>query len=201
MIKERYRYCVGSGTLTIFDIDDTLFRTSAKVRVMKQGVLVRVLHNQEYNTYRLKEEETFDFKEFGDAALFRATSVPIERMVERARKIVKAHGNPHSRAIIVTARGDFDNPEEFLHTFRDHGINIDEMHVERAGNLDRSLTVSEKKKVVFQKYLNTRRYTKVRLYDDSKDNLIGFLELQSEYPDIEFEAYFVKADGNIKVMK
>lgn len=201
MVKERYRYCVGSGTLTIFDIDDTLFRTSAKVKVMRQGVLVCELHNQAYNTYTLKENESYDFSEFGDAKLFRRTSIPVDNMIERARKIVKARGNPHSRAIIVTARGDFDKPEEFLHTFRDHGINIDEMHVERAGNLSRSLSVVEKKKVVFRKYLNTHRYIKVRLYDDSKDNLIGFLELQNEYPDIEFKAYYVKKDGTIKVMK
>lgn len=201
MVKERYRYCVGSGTLTIFDIDDTLFHTSAKVKVMKQGVLVCELSNQEYNTYKIKDGETFDFTEFNDAALFRSTSVPIAKMVDRAKEIVKAHGNPHSRAIMVTARADFDNPAEFLNTFRDHGINIDEMHVERAGNLDRALSVVKKKKVVFQKYLNTSTYTKVRLYDDSKDNLKGFLELKSEYPNIEFEAFYVKADGTIKAIK
>ena len=197
MVKERYRYCIGDGTLTIFDIDETLFHTSAKVKVMKKGLLVRALDNQEFNTYVLKNGEVYDFEEFSDAALFRTTSVPVRKMINRVKRVVKVSGNPHSRAIIVTARGDFDDRDEFLLTFKDHGINIDEIYIERAGNLDRSLTVTQKKQVVFQKYLNTHTYTKVRLYDDSKANLAGFLELQSEYPNIEFEAFYVDADGDI----
>ena len=197
MIKKRFRYFVGSGTLTIFDIDETLFHTTAKVNVMKDGKVVRKLDNQEFNTYQRKEGETYDFGQFKDAAHFRKTSKPVDRMIEKAKAIVKAKNNPHSRAIICTARADFDDKEMFLQTFRDHGLPIDQMHVERAGNLDIDSSAAAKQ-VVFRKYLNTNNYVKARLYDDAMSNLVAFLELKDEYPNIEFEAWFVKSDGSVK---
>jgi FMN phosphatase YigB (HAD superfamily) len=200
MIKQRFRHFIGRGTLTIFDIDETLFHTKAKVKVVKGGRLVRELDNQEFNTYKRKPGEEYDFGQFKNAEYFRKTSVPVEKMIDRARSVVKSKGNPHSRAIICTARADFDDKEMFLQTFRDHGIDIDQMHVERAGNLGIDSS-AEAKKVVFRKYLNTKNYIKARLYDDAMSNLKAFLDLKSEYPDIEFEAYFVKPDGSIKRIK
>jgi hypothetical protein len=196
----RFRNFVGSGTLTIFDIDETLFHTKAKVAVVKDGKVVRMLDNQEFNTYKRKPGEEYDFKEFESAEVFRKTSTPVVRMINKAKAIVKAKKNPHSRAIICTARADFDDKEMFLQTFRDHGIPIDSMHVERAGNLKIDSS-AEAKKVVFRKYLNTQNYTKTRLYDDAMSNLKAFLELQKEYPNVKFEAYFVKPDGSIKTIK
>jgi FMN phosphatase YigB (HAD superfamily) len=196
----RFKEYVGTGTLTIFDIDETLFHTKAKVAVMKGGKVARMLDNQEFNTYRLKAGESFDFREFKSAEVFRKTSTPIARMVEKAKILVKSRNNAASRAIIVTARADFDDKEMFLQTFRDHGIPIDQMHVERSGNLGIS-SPAEAKKVVFRKYLNTKNYTKTRLYDDAMSNLKAFLELQSEYPNIEFEAWFVNPDGSVKRIK
>lgn len=200
MIKARFRHFIGSGTLTIFDIDETLFHTKAKVKVVKDGKVVRELDNQEYNTYERKPGEEYDYGQFKNAAYFRKTSVPIANMIERARKVVKAKGNPHSRAIICTARADFDDKQMFLQTFRDHGIDIDQMHVERAGNLGIDSS-AEAKKVVFRKYLNTKNYIKARLFDDAMSNLKAFLALKDEYPDITFEAYFVKPDGSIRKIK
>lgn len=200
MIKHRFKEFIGTGTLTIFDIDETLFHTKAKVGVVKDGKVVRKLDNQEFNTYQRKPGETYDFGEFKSAEVFRRTSVPVVKMIEKAKAIVKAHRNPHSRAIICTARADFDDKETFLQTFRDHGIPIDDMHVERAGNLDIDSS-AEAKKVIFRRYINTRNYIKARLYDDAMSNLTAFLDLKKEYPDVQFEAWFVKPDGTVKRIK
>ena len=199
MIK-RFKEFVGSGTLTIFDIDETLFHTKAKVAVVKNGKVVRTLDNQEFNTYKRKPGEKYDFGEFASAKVFNKTSIPVVRMINKAKAIVKAKKNPHSRAIICTARADFDDKRLFLKTFRDHGLPIDQMYVERAGNLGIDSS-AEAKKVVFRKYLNTKNYIKTRLYDDAMSNLRAFLQLKKEYPHIEFEAWFVKPDGSIKRIK
>jgi hypothetical protein len=193
----RFKQFVGSGTLTIFDIDETLFHTKAKVKVVKGGKVVRELDNQEFNTYKRKDGEEYDFGEFKSAKVFNETSVPVVRMIDKAKAIVKAKKNPDSRAIICTARADFDDKRLFLKTFRDHGLPIDEMHVERAGNLGIDSS-AEAKKVVFRKYLNTKNYIKARLYDDAMSNLKAFNELSSEYPGITFEAWFVNHDGTVK---
>ena len=193
----RFKKFVGSGTLTIFDIDETLFHTKAKVAVVKDGKVVRMLDNQEFNTYKRKAGEEYDFREFKSAEVFRKTSVPVIKMIEKAKAIVKAKKNPHSRAIICTARADFDDKKMFLQTFRDHGLPIDDMYVERAGNLGIDSS-AEAKKVIFRKYLNTQNYIKSRLYDDAMSNLKAFLELADEYPNIQFEAWFVNHDGSVK---
>jgi hypothetical protein len=201
MIKKRFREFVGSGTLTIFDIDETLFHTKAKVAVVKDGKVVRMLDNQEFNTYKRKEGETYDFGEFASAEVFRKTSTPIARMVAKAKAIfANSRKNPHSRVIICTARSDFDNKDLFLQTFRDHGLPIDQIHVERAGNLKIDSS-AEAKKIIFRKYINTKNYTKLRLFDDAPSNLHAFLSLAKEYPNIKFEAYFVYPDGSIKTIK
>ncbi len=200
MERKRFKEFVGTGTLTIFDIDETLFHTKAKVAVVKDGRVVRMLDNQEFNTYKRKPGEEYDFKEFKSAEVFRRTSTPISKMIEKAKAIVKAKKNPHSRAIIVTARADFDDKHMFLQTFRDHGLPIDQMHVERSGNLGLD-SPAEAKKVVFRKYLNTQNYIKTRLYDDAMSNLKAFLELQSEYPNVTFEAWYVKPDGTVQRIK
>ena len=41
-------------SLSIFDIDDTLFHTTARIRVLKDGLVVRELTNQEFNNYTLQ---------------------------------------------------------------------------------------------------------------------------------------------------
>ena len=199
MIK-RFKEFVGSGTLTIFDIDETLFHTKAKVRVVKGGKVVRELDNQEFNTYKRKDGETYDFGEFASAEVFNKTSTPIAKMINKAKAIVKAKKNPDSRAIICTARSDFDNKELFLKTFRDQGLPIDDMYVERAGNLKIDSS-AEAKKIIFRKYINTKNFVKVRLYDDAMSNLKALLELKSEYPHITFESYFVNPDGSVKRVK
>lgn len=196
----RFRPFIGLGTLTIFDIDETLFHTKAKVRVVKEGKVVRELDNQQFNTYQRQPGEEYDFDQFRCAKTFHHTSIPVIRMIEKAKAIVKAKKNPHSRAIICTARADFDDRELFLETFRKHGIPIDEMHVERAGNLEIDSS-AEAKKVIFRKYLNTKNYVKTRLYDDAMSNLKAFLDLQVEYPNVQFEAWFVNPDGTVKRVK
>ena len=197
---DRFANFVGKGTLTIFDVDETLFHTKAKIKVLKDGKVERELDNQQFNTYELKKGESFDFGQFRSAKIFKETSTPVVRMIEKAKAIVKAKNNPHSRAIICTARADFDDKDMFLQTFRDHGLPIDQMYVERAGNLGVGSS-ADNKRVVFRKYLNTGNYTKIRLYDDAMSNLRALLDLQKEYPGVVFEAWFVNPDGSIKRIK
>ena len=69
--------------LTIFDIDETLFKTTANILVKKDGRVARKLNNQEFNSYKLKDGEEFDFGEFGDAEHFLKTSEPIKPMIAK----------------------------------------------------------------------------------------------------------------------
>lgn len=186
----------GKG-LTIFDIDETLFQTSALVKVMKDGKVVRSLDNQEFNTYKLKDGETYDFGEFSSAETFQNTSVPIMSMIKKAKAIIRNAVNAGSKVIIVTARADFDDKKKFLDTFRNYGIDIDNVYVERAGNLNLGSS-AKNKRFIFHKYLRGGKYKRVRFFDDAMSNITMFKALAKQYPDTSFEAFHVKHDGSVR---
>ena len=190
------------GGLTIFDIDDTLFHTTAMIGVKKGGHLIKRLTNQEFNNYSLKDGEELDFDEFRDSEKFYQESKPINRMLEKAKAIIRHTENkPNSKVVIVTARDDFDDKERFLDTFRKHGIDIDKVRVERAGKIKSIESPALKKYVIIHNMLNTKEFSRVRLFDDSMSNLKAFLKLQELFPSIQFKAFFVKPDGSLKQVK
>ena len=185
----------GKG-LTIFDIDETMFITKAKVKVVKDGKVIKKLDNQQFNTYKKKSGEEFDFGEFKNAKVFNKTSTPIARMIDKVKVILRNATRKGSKVIIVTARPNFDNKKLFLDTFRNQGIDIDKIYVERAGNLGGG-PAAENKKVIFRKYLDQKIYKRIRLFDDAKSNLKAFLSLQKDYPDVTFEAFLAKSNGSV----
>lgn len=177
-----------SKTLTIFDIDDTLFHTTAKIKVIKDGEVVRTLSNQEFNNYNLQPDEEFDFGEFRDAKKFAQESEPIDHMLDELKTILD---HTQGKVIMLTARADFDNKETFLKTFTSHGIDMSRIHVHRAGNIAGNAIPAEKKAVWVRKYLETGNYNQVSLYDDSMSNLRVFKSLKKEFPDVDFDAYYI----------
>ena len=183
--------------LTIFDIDETLFHTKAKVQVSKGGEIVRILDNQQYNSYRLKKGESFNYGQFKSAKIFKETSSPIAKVIKRAKRIIYFATRKGSKVIIVTARQDMDDKKLFKEAFKAQGIDIGRVYVERAGNIGKE-TASENKVVIFKRYLDTGRYARIRLFDDDKNNLKAFLSLQEEYPKVDFTGYQVFKSGNIK---
>jgi hypothetical protein len=192
---------LGEGSLTIFDIDETLFHTYAKIAVVKNGKIIKRLSNSEFNTYHLGKDESFEFSEFRSAEKF-AESKPIGRMIAKAKAIARGIAiKPQSRIVIITARANFDNKEKFLDVFRAQGLDMSKIRVERAGNIEDDIDVAAKKYIIIRNYLNTKQYRKVRLFDDSMANLKTFLKLRQEFPLIKFEAYFANPDGSIKTVK
>ena len=185
----------GKG-LTMFDVDETMFITKAKVHVVKNGKIIKKLDNQQFNTYKKKPGEEFDFGEFKNAQVFNKTSTPIARMINKVKVILKNATKAGSKVIIVTARPNFDNKKLFLDTFRQQGIDIDKIYVERAGNLGGG-PAADNKKVIFKKYLDKKIYKRIRLFDDARSNLKAFLSLQKDYPDVSFEAFLAKPNGSV----
>lgn len=183
--------------LVIFDIDDTLLHTTAKIRVVKDGRPVRELSNQEFNNYQLQPGEEFDFGEFRDAEKFNRESQPIKPMINKLKTILDH--SPNSDVIMLTARADFDDRDLFLKTFTDLGIDMSRVHVHRAGNLPGDEIPAEKKAVYVRKYAETGRYDHIRLYDDSRSNLSVFKDLKAEYPNIDFRAYYVGPTGGTAI--
>jgi len=174
--------------LKIFDIDETLFETTAQIRVLKDGRVTKLLSNSEYNTYELEVGEEFDFSEFRDAEKFFNESKPISGLLDNVRKCLADNDDVK----IVTARCDFDNKEIFLDTFRKHNIDIDKIHVYRVGNMSNDISPAVKKAIVIESFLKTDKYKRVSLFDDSMSNLKEFLKLASKFTTTRFEAKYVE---------
>lgn len=186
--------------LTIFDIDDTMFKTKARVQVQRNGKVVKILPPKAFNTYKLGKGEEFDFGEFKSAKLFQQTAVPIGKMIAKFNAILKNAVKSGSKVIIVTARADMDDKKLFLDTFRSHGIDIDKAHIIRAGNLGMKSS-AEAKAQVFKQFLDTNEYSRIRLFDDDVSNLKALLSLKDDYNDIEFEAWLANDKGQIKKVR
>lgn len=184
--------------LHVFDVDDTLFHTTAKVKVMKGKKQVASLSNLEYNTHKLPDEHHYDFSEFRSAEKFDTESKPNQRMLTKMRRLHDKVKKTGGKVIINTARADFDDKDRFLDAFRKQNVDIDNIHVHRAGNMKGEGTVAEKKTAIIRDQLAKRNYTHVSLHDDSEDNLKHFLMLKKEFPNIKFNAHHVKQDGKSK---
>lgn len=185
------------GTLNVFDIDDTLFKTTAKIWIMKDGKQVRPLQSGEFNTYTLKAGESYDFQEFRSGKHFYMTAKPIDNMIKRAQSAVR-NQTEHCETIIITARSDFEDKEPFLQKFREHGFPIDQVYVERAGNLQKIKSDAKThitKGVILTKYIKSGRFNKIRMWDDHSGNLDMLLKLGERHPEVSVEAYLVDEEG------
>ena len=189
----------GKG-LTIFDIDDTMFVSKARVIVKNKNTgQSKPLTPMEFNSYKLRKNEEYDFGEFRSAKIFYQTATPIARMVQKAKAIISNATKKGSKVIVVTARSDMDDKNLFIKTFEAHGIPMKNVYVERAGNMSGSS--AENKKVIFRKYLKTGEYARIRLFDDHKENLTALLDLKKEFPSVEMFAYLADLKGSVKRVK
>ena len=187
---------IQASSLTIFDIDDTLFHTTTKVFVVRGERRIKTLTPAEFNVYKLKSGENFDFSEFQSAEVFHATARPVDTVFKTAKKILsKFKDLPQKKIIIITARSDLDDKKLFLDTFKKYGFDIDRVHVERAGN--RNLPGPAAKAQIVSEYLQKGNYTVARMFDDAVKNLQSFLVLKKEFPKVNFEAFLIHENGSI----
>jgi len=209
----------GKG-LTFIDIDETIYNTFAKIKVMSNGKLIKSLSNQEFNTYELQPDEEFDFSEFRDADLFHDTSIPIEKTVTRIKRMFKNMDYRGSDVILLTARRLFKDMKTFKNRFRKEGIPIDKIYIEFVGD-KKTGSISERKKETILSYIEYGIYRRVRLIDDYISNIKSFLSIQHTIPQnildkvksnynisdddtmpiISFYGLLVKPDGSLKRIK
>lgn len=193
-------------SLIIFDIDDTLFHTTAMIKVVNDETgEEKSLTNQQFNDYNLMPGERFDFGEFRSAEKFRNESVPIDPMLNRLKNYVSAGHH----VVMLTARANFDDQPAVADKFAEHEIEInpttgDErgyVHLYRAGELPGNDVPAVKKQIFVRRWLKTGKYNHVAMYDDSNANLKAFKDLQQEFPRIKFEAHHVSPTGSTRMIE
>jgi len=169
-------------SLYVFDIDDTLFRTSARARIVSTKGQVKYLSSEELKDYEFSLDEKICFAEFRDAKKFAEESQPIESMIKIAQDCIKKTAEG-SKTILLTARADLDCKTKFLEYLNSSGLDINHIYVERAGNFS-NLKTPEAKKQIISQYLEAQSFDRACLYDDSLENIQSFIELQEFFPNV-----------------
>lgn len=169
-----------------FDVDDTLSHTPDSVRVHvkdKTGNRVKSLTTQEFNSHKLKSGQTYDFSDFTSSDLFKVT--PVKPMLAK----MKAIHNNGGKVEILTARSDFDDQKKFADKWKAVGVDIDKVHVRRAGNL--RMQPDQAKAIMIAKAITEHGYKAIYLYDDSMKNIQAMLRLKKRFPNVKFKGFHV----------
>lgn len=179
-LKTHTKFTVAGTTsdkLLIFDVDDTLIHTSAKIWVMKGGKRIKTLTNSEYNDYKLKSGEEFDYREFNDPKILN------KETFTKYWSTLKHEYHDGTHISILTARNDADMVRRF---FLRNGIDIKAELVFAVGDPRLGLTgsVQEKKAKVIRD-LVALGYRTLVFFDDNEGNLKAAKELESELPGVK----------------
>jgi hypothetical protein len=182
-----------SKTLHAFDMDDTLFHHDdrfLKVHVVDQhGRIVRSLNNREFNNDQLKPGESYDFKAFKSSRLFAKSAHPIRPMLAKLKAIHKQNKNVE----ILTARSDLKDKDLFGRHLARHGIDINKVHVRRAGNLPGDPATT--KRQVLSDLIKQHGYNAVHFYDDSERNVQSIAQLKQDHPHVDVVTHHVQHEG------
>lgn len=162
-----------SNRILLFDVDDTLIHTTAKIGLVKRGKIIKRITNAEFNEYKLKSGESFDFSEFDDPKLLKNEQLtPYWNTLKR--EYMKG-----THIGIITARGDCDMIFEF---FKSKGIEIKRDLVYAVGDPKMGLggSVAEKKSVVISRLVE-KGYKTLVFFDDNETNLKFAKSLENKH--------------------
>ncbi|MDB5051137.1 MAG: hypothetical protein JWO30_4208 [Fibrobacteres bacterium] len=194
-------------SIHLFDLDDTLIRTEARVLVRDaQGGLLRALAPSEFTVYQAAEGEVFDFREFSDLGVL--SRGIIVKYTKTIIDTILKHGT-HSEFGILTARADKKLHAPFLiRLFRSiFGVRLSNELIfavsdrRFSGYKDRggmagsapfsSLSVSQRKAMVIAQDLVGRGFNDISFYDDSRENLESFKVMREAFPHVTYKPHFI----------
>lgn len=168
---------IPGDSINVFDIDDSLVVTSAKIKVINSDTGEEFsLTPAEFNEYEKKPSHKLDFSDFDDMEILKNGQL-IEWVVDILRKTMKK-----GKAVgIITARsaGSKALREFFLH----HKIDIHPELIFSVNDPEESFTgdVAERKKQAFKRLIDMG-YSKFKFFDDDLKNLQYAKDLEKEYP-------------------
>lgn len=184
-------------TLTVFDLDDTLFTSPGKV-------YIRNIDDPDYRkevtssmTETLEPGEYFDYSDFRNAQLFFDLAKPIVKMVNKFNKIVHER-DEGSQVCIITARADLDERDVFIAALQRYNAYHEDVYIWRAGNFeDKAPTTALRKAWIVDSLIDKYNFEKVVMFDDAYPNLRAMLSLQEQFSNVFFEVYHVNHKAKV----
>jgi len=165
--------------IIVFDLDDTLVITDAKIKVCnrKTGECYS-LTPEEFNEYERHPDHDLDFDDFKSLDVMKAG-----RLIDYYLKIFKDAYRMKIAVGIVTAR---DDREMIYRWLREHvGYRIDKELIFAVNDPVHKYkgAISDRKKAAFRELVEMG-YSDFQFYDDDQANLTLVKSLEQEYPEI-----------------
>jgi hypothetical protein len=201
-------------SIHLFDLDDTLIRTSARVLVRDaEGALLKALTPAEFTGYRPAPGEAFDFREFSDLGILSRGIV-----VKYTRSIIDSilrHGT-RSHFGILTARSDKHLHAPFLirlfkslfgiRLLKEHIFAVSDARFARFKDKDAerrfsALAVPERKALVIAEDLVGRGFNDISFYDDSRENLDSFKVMREAFPHVVYKPHFIDPTWKARILE
>lgn len=171
-IKEFVKSSTIVRRLWVFDFDDTLIKTDAKIHVTNSFGKTFDLTSSEFATYEKKHGESFDYSDFHTLINPRAI-----RWTNKILRNVYMHHGPQNIAIL-SARGAAEPIRQFL---INEGINdVEIVALSNAEPNTKALWIEER--------INRDNYEAVEFFDDSYKNVNAVRNLRCKYPSVLFIA-------------
>ncbi|MBQ69609.1 hypothetical protein CL689_06080 [Candidatus Saccharibacteria bacterium] len=197
-VLDRILFDKKGGALFVFDVDDTILNTSAKIIIKKVTGQTNALTSAEYGKYTIEEGDQIDLSQFSDSYKFVKESKPISKMLSLLksvqRKVQDKMFEDGSRLILLTARNDFDSKHMVLEFVHSLGIDIDLVHIERAGRRGVGSTGKNKHQVLSE-YLERNNFASVVAFDDSVSNLEAIASLSASPKEPYVQTFHVDEGG------
>ena len=173
-------------SITIFDLDDTLVVTNARIAVKDSNSgEIFYLTPQEFNEYEHQPHHEVNYSQFENPQILKAG-----KLVDNILKVLKDTYENSTAVGIITARNKGSMIREF---FLEHGIDIHPKFVIAVNDPAEGFhgSVAEKKQQAFKR-LYSMGYRDFKFFDDDVNNLRLAKELENELP-ITVNTHRVKA--------
>lgn len=178
--------------IMVFDLDETLVISTAKIKVCdhKTGECF-LLTPEEFNEYEKQDHHELDFSDFRSLEIMKAG-----KLIEYYLKIFKEAYKIKIAVGIVTARDDREMIYKWL---REHvGYRIDKDLIFAVNDRAHGFTgsISDKKKQAFKELINMG-YIDFQFFDDDDSNLRLVKSLENEHDKIKIITYKANKSNSI----
>ena len=152
----------------IFDFDETIVTTEAKMHVLRNGVHYKSFNTKEFNAYVKQPGDTFDFSDFNDGELIlKAKKYKMWPVLKNVSNAVKEDRST-SEIFILTARAP--TVRSYIYEYlKRNGIDIEISHIFTLGDNIGKVNISEEKRKVLHALSN--KYDAVFFFDDDPKNI------------------------------
>ena len=176
-MNERWTKFLAESKLRVFDFDDTLVKTDAKIKITDPDGKTSSMTPAEFASHKLDDSNKYDFSEFEQASLINPRE--IEKVTKVLRNVVSASGDREVAILTARTPAAQNSIEEYL---EDIGIDPSKINIVLVGNPD----PAAKANWIENKIVDGA--TDILFLDDSGKNIDAVLQLKNKYPDVKIDA-------------